>query len=626
MIYNIIFIEEILYNIIFMDEILYNIKHKEKEIFDINETIIIYELKLKEYKDKLIQYNKDLDILTKQKEDYITKCILIEKAKQDEIQRMNNELKLMYNMDLETQLFISDEKYIKSIKSIYGDQFIIHDDKYTQQLFMYDKNSGNLGHIYDDNILNGKYYIINIFGDIEYYSRMYTGHDYISLNERLKDPKYKNFLSFYDDKTGKRKKIIKKHKFEYFMKKCSNKIYFLITGNTSPQYIYGTYLHNNNLKNIRELIHSLYNKDIKRKHNILGLICYLDPNIPFIYDDIIKLFTDYEIYTITYKISKIILYADLITGGRNQYPINNYSIYLYDIYGNKYYYENIVGSICTYLAFNPNPYIVPSPSLINTYKNTNFIKIGIYNIILSEKKLNYISKKNILIDDYKDYKIKIYNKFYNLFIYYKYELITIYTTIQQIDFNKYILNSKYIKTYNCIRYDNYGYLGRDYIRTVSLTIQRIIDTEKCPESEWARSIIRKFNLNIKKDTILNIKYIWNNIRPKLYKILKKYIIKTYEDIYRYICLNSCNIYWEEHNNNRNNRGYKSDIKSIDYYIQLHKEIDIINIIFKLYCFIYIFNKNTLFSIVDNKILNDELILIILKKITNYIYINKVFIL
>jgi len=49
-----------------MDEILYNIKHKEKEIFDINETIIIYELKLKEYKDKLIQYKKDLDILTKQ--------------------------------------------------------------------------------------------------------------------------------------------------------------------------------------------------------------------------------------------------------------------------------------------------------------------------------------------------------------------------------------------------------------------------------------------------------------------------------------------------------------------------------------------------------------------------------
>ena len=49
-----------------MDEILYNIKHKEKEIFDIKETIIIYELKLKEYKDKLIQYKKDLDILTKQ--------------------------------------------------------------------------------------------------------------------------------------------------------------------------------------------------------------------------------------------------------------------------------------------------------------------------------------------------------------------------------------------------------------------------------------------------------------------------------------------------------------------------------------------------------------------------------
>ena len=42
-----------------MDEILYNIKHKEKEIFDIKETIIIYELKLKEY-------NKDLDILTNQ--------------------------------------------------------------------------------------------------------------------------------------------------------------------------------------------------------------------------------------------------------------------------------------------------------------------------------------------------------------------------------------------------------------------------------------------------------------------------------------------------------------------------------------------------------------------------------
>ena len=146
-----------------MEEILYNIKHKEKEIFDIKETIIIYELKLKEYKDKLIQYNKDLDILTKQKEDYITKCILIEKAKQDEIQKMNNELKLMYNMDLETQLFISDEKYIKSIKSIYGDQFIIHDEKYTQHLFMYDKNSGNLGHIYDDNILNGKYYIINTY-------------------------------------------------------------------------------------------------------------------------------------------------------------------------------------------------------------------------------------------------------------------------------------------------------------------------------------------------------------------------------------------------------------------------------------------------------------------------------
>lgn len=49
-----------------MEEILYNIKHKEKEIFDIKETIIIYELKLKEYKDKLIQYKKDLDILTKQ--------------------------------------------------------------------------------------------------------------------------------------------------------------------------------------------------------------------------------------------------------------------------------------------------------------------------------------------------------------------------------------------------------------------------------------------------------------------------------------------------------------------------------------------------------------------------------
>jgi len=356
---------------------------------------------------------------------------------------------LMLANEHELIQFYKDEKYVNCIKSMWEDEYIIFYKivEYECNAFSIINDSGYATK--KKSSYNGKikYMFINIFGETEYLDNRITNTRWenISLEYLINELTLKDILKIlsfnfksFKTATGEYKKLIDKTKWLYFKENYLPKIEFLVTGqvlnqnklknNEGCSWPGGSCEINYNLdnNNLEPIIESIYYIDVLSKkdqyYNIDliydGLLCKLELNIPFVYINIIDLFKTYKICNIKQTIEKY----DLSYSGSFQFDTTRinwekqqpcgiyYNIYLYDIYGNIYKYENIIGKFSsTNCGSWPNYYPdVEDTNLLNTYKIENFTKLDTNTKILKIKHLNLIYKNQI--KDYKTYQMQIINK------------------------------------------------------------------------------------------------------------------------------------------------------------------------------------------------------------------------
>jgi hypothetical protein len=228
---------------------------------------------------------------------------------------------LMLANEHELIQFYKDEKYVKCIKSIGEDEYIIF-----YKIVEYECNAFSIINSGRDckkikSSYNGKikYMFINIFGETDYLDNRITDTRWgnISLEYLINELTLKDILKIlsfkfnsFKTETGEYKKLIDKTKWLYFKENYLPKIEFLVTGqvlnqnklknNEGCSWPGGSCEINYNLdnNNLEPIIESIYYIDVISKkdqyYNIDliydSLLCKLELNIPFVYINIIDLF------------------------------------------------------------------------------------------------------------------------------------------------------------------------------------------------------------------------------------------------------------------------------------------------------------------------------------------------
>ena len=189
------------------------------------------------------------------------------------------------------------------------------------KIYMYNKynkiyNKNSPKHISVESDVNIGY-TINIYGETKMFYRLSSD----TFEDLFKSEDYYDYFSLYD-KENNNKTILKKKKWDYFLSKCKDKIYFLISGRPKKVFIKNNY-DIECITNISVLVNGLYNNDIKNKYNIEKLVCSLNPKIPFTYPKFYDLIINLNIVKLTTHIikydNKSIVLIFLIIGYNNKH-------------------------------------------------------------------------------------------------------------------------------------------------------------------------------------------------------------------------------------------------------------------------------------------------------------------